>query len=234
MAVHAFSVLLVYFVSHYVFASRMDLTTAGVVCTSETDFVISGWCILRHEEAGAEMTPRPHFWSGWWNLWWGRRSGPPRQFHPQKKSDVSRNTEKSLFRKHQIWDQKLKVLGSNFFLDGSTPLISLDDFPGEKSGERSRKTEKFLHKKNLSLFKIIIWLPGSLYILWRNYEGIIHDIIHSTFHEGIFIVRFMKELFIVRFMKELFVILFIVRFMKELFMILFIVRFMKELFIDPL
>ena len=38
------------------------------------------------------------------------------------------------------------LVGVVFFLDGSTHLISLDDFPRKKIGEHSRKTEKFLHK----------------------------------------------------------------------------------------
>ena len=90
---------------------------------------------------------------------WMWRSGPPRQFRPQKK--IWRFTEhrKILVPKASDLGQKIKVLGSNFFLDGSTHLISLDDFPGKKSGERSRKTEKFLRKvqnwkKNLEIWKI--------------------------------------------------------------------------------
>ena len=117
------------------------------MCKDKTDFVISAWSRIS----------------------WGRNDPPPSLLigvvfflrgcdvlvllDSSTHKKIWRLTEhrKILVPKAPDLGPKMKVLGSNFFLDGSTHLISLDDFPGKKSGERSRKMKKFPHKKHWNL-----------------------------------------------------------------------------------
>ena len=123
------------------------------MCKDKTDFVISGGQVRASQDKSEQVRtsqdrndPPPSLLVGVVKSLVGTTFWSPSTVPPTKKIWRLTEHQKILVPKAPDLGQKIKVLGSNFFVDGSTHLISLADFPGKKSGERSRKTEKFLRK----------------------------------------------------------------------------------------
>ena len=176
------------------------------MCSPLPPNVISGWGIrmqieadwgrLRHKEAGQKWPPAITSYRGG-EIFVGDDVLVLLDSSTHKKNLTSRGTPENasessgfLWNRDVFRGKKLKVLGSNFFLDGSTHLISLDDFPAKKSGVRSRKTEKFPHKikflkKNDGFFKNSLW-----FLINILHTDFIWDFLHTDFSKSSFSLFF--------------------------------------------